>query len=133
MDLSAYIGLPYAERGRTRAGLDCWGLVRLVYLETWGIKLPVYLEDDYAAADMARTSHLIDRHRQAGWSPVEAGTERTGDVILLRVMGLPCHVGLVAGKGRMLHVMGEQDVTCERYGSALWAKRVMGFYRYVNP
>lgn len=132
MDLSHYIGLPYAERGRTRAGLDCWGLVRLVYLETWGTLLPVYLEDDYAVADMARTSHLIDRHRQACWSPVAAGAERVGDVILLRVMGLPCHVGLVAGSGRMLHVMGEQGVTCERYESALWAKRVMGFYRHAS-
>ena len=37
-----YLGLRYLLGGRTRAGLDCWGLVCLVYREQRGIELPVF-------------------------------------------------------------------------------------------
>lgn len=35
-----YVGLPYRAGGRERDGLDCWGLIRLIYREEKGILLP---------------------------------------------------------------------------------------------
>lgn len=32
-----YAAIPYVDGGRTRAGVDCWGLVRLVLLEQFGV------------------------------------------------------------------------------------------------
>ncbi|NMW23861.1 C40 family peptidase, partial [Rhodanobacter denitrificans] len=37
-----YVGIPYRTHGRDRAGVDCWGLVRLVMAEVFGAELPDY-------------------------------------------------------------------------------------------
>ena len=35
-----YVGLPWAWKGRTSEGVDCYGLLRLVYRDERGIALP---------------------------------------------------------------------------------------------
>ena len=39
--VSAYVGLPFKEGGRNRYGLDCYGLLRLVINERFGLMTPV--------------------------------------------------------------------------------------------
>ena len=45
-----YIGTPFKAFGRTMEGCDCWGLLRIVYREAFGIELPSYVSD-YTATD----------------------------------------------------------------------------------
>jgi cell wall-associated NlpC family hydrolase len=122
-----YIGLPFKSLGRTRAGLDCWGMVYLVYHEVFQRDVPRYGEyvDAY---DIEEVSALIRGEIVTRWC--EVSSEQLGDVVLLRVRGQPCHVGVVVARGKFLHSF-EGTLSCiERYECPKWARRVEGFFQY---
>ena len=121
-----YVGLPYAAKGRTRAGLDCWGLVRLVYADQFGIALPS-LAEQYKAGDAASETETVARERE-GWERTQ--TPRTGDVAIFRILGEETHVGLITQPGFFLHVRAGQDAVVDRLDSPRWKQRLTGIYRY---
>lgn len=130
LDIADYIGIPFLTHGRTREGLDCWGLVRLVYHERFGIDLPS-LAEGYADATLDRSGvcSLVEAERPA-WILVTPGEEQPGDVVLLRLRGLPVHVGVVTRPGWMLHVTAGVETTEERFDDGLWKLRVAGVFRH---
>lgn len=124
-----YIGLPFEDHGRSRSGLDCWGLARLVLSEQFGIALPSFAAEYRRTTDTGRISDLILREIPA-WQFVAAGEEALGDIIILRQRGAPMHVGIVLGDKRMLHIERGIDSAIEAYSGPCWRDRVFGFYRY---
>jgi cell wall-associated NlpC family hydrolase len=111
--LHGYVGLPFLDGGRKRTdgGLDCWGLVRLIYAEQAGIELPSYGE--ISAADLAGVAGAIAADCFADpWSRVDIAEARILDVVVVkdwvRVDGRPqrrpAHVGVMIDAGRLLHV-----------------------------
>lgn len=125
-----YIGLPFADHGRTRDGVDCWGLVRLILAEQFGIIVPSYDGTYRHTTDRGDLDHLISRERAFAWSEVHPGTERAGDVVLLRCLGAACHVGLVLAAGVMIHAEVGLNTVLDRYDSTRWQARVIGIYRW---
>jgi cell wall-associated NlpC family hydrolase len=129
--LAQYVGIPYATGGRDRAqGLDCWGLVCLVWRERFGLEEPPWAAPAWAGkADNLAVAGFIAQERERAYDPVEAGQERLGDAVLIRMRGHPLHVGLVVAPGRMLHTH-ERTMSCiDTYTGLEWSKRVLGFYR----
>jgi cell wall-associated NlpC family hydrolase len=124
-----YIGLPFAERGRDRKGVDCWGLVRLVMAEQFGRSLPAFTNEYDHTCNQTKIAALVAREVPR-WRKVVASEEQLGDVIVMRVRGVPMHVGLVLGDGQMLHTEKGINSTLERYTSSRWHQRLAGFYRY---
>lgn len=124
-----YIGLPFLDHGRDRAGLDCWGLVRLAVGEQFNISLPAFLGEYKTSIDTASIAALVEREALL-WMPVRPSEERLGDVIVLRLKGQPVHVGLVLGDMQMLHVEQGVDSAIEKYSSPRWKDRIYRFYRY---
>lgn len=126
-----YTGIPFRADGRTRDGLDCWGLVVMVYRERLGIVLPeypgAYPDDSPEALANAAGVARVERQR---WTRVE--TPRIYDVALLRLQGLPCHVGVVVSRGQMLHVMAGIESVVEDYAGTHWRNRIEGFYRHAG-
>ena len=124
-----YIGLPFKEHGRDRGGVDCFGLVYLVLAEKFGLRLPAYL-DGYASTEDAEDIARIIRGEMAPWRLVPSGEELPGDVVLIRMLNHPMHVGFVVANGWMLHIEEGIDACLERYDGAKWRRRLIGIYRH---
>ena len=129
-DWGQYVGLPHRPHGRDRDGLDCWGLVRLVYAEALGIDLPSYVEDCPDLSERADLAALITGERDAGpWRQV--AKPAAFDVLLFRVGPHATHVALAINSRDMLHLHGRSHSVIERIAAPMWAKRLVGVYRYA--
>ena len=127
---SRYVGIPFVPHGETHDGVDCWGLLSLVYWEVFKRPLPPYPgirwnvgQDEGPIADGAR-------QYMTQFEPVELGREQVGDGVMLRMAGLPVHVGLVVAPGWMLHASIGAASVIESFQRSTWKKRVLGIYRY---
>lgn len=127
---NAYVGTPYKDKGRTREnGVDCWGLVRLVYHDLLGVDLPSLGDGYSSASDRCAVARLVCGQKWA-WEMLDSGTERPLDLVLLRIGDAECHVGIVAERGLMLHVLRGRNAVVERYGGPSWRNRVASLWRY---
>lgn len=126
MNFEKYVGIPYSEKGRDVTGLDCYGLVRLIYKNEYKIDLPSF-SAEYNADDNNRIQDLIAQYKE-GWEPVE--TPSTGDVVIFRIMGVESHIGLVISPTQFIHVRENQDSAIESLNAYKWSKRVVGFFKY---
>lgn len=119
----------FADKGRGPDSFDCWGLVKAVYSKHKGIELPSY-DDIYqdTIKDCAAISANVIERTSNEWTPTDAPHEF--DVVVLRMRGLPMHVGMVTKPDYMLHCHEGVGVSHERMTDARWVNRVLGFYRY---
>jgi len=130
--VSPYIGLPFREKGRSTDGVDCWGLVRLVYAERFGIALPD-LSDRYAASEDGPTvERTVEGETAPGGSWRLREAPEVGSVGVFRVKGLPSHVGIAVADGRFLHSFPGVNSVVESYQSPAWSNRLVGWYEFAG-
>ncbi len=123
-----YIGIPYKDKGRDLDGIDCWGLVRLVYKQEYNISLPSF-SDEYIQQDVDRIQDLISQYKE-GWEPLDSPEE--GCVVLFRVLGTESHIGVAVNSTHFLHAREGQDSAVESFSSPHWNKRIIGYFKYVE-
>ena len=123
-----YVGIPYRDNGRDLDGMDCWGLARYVYNKEFNITLPSFSED-YDGNDSLRIQELIAQYKE-GWESVEE--PKSGDLVLLRVLGTQSHVGIITEYPYFLHAREGHESSIERLDSSMWEKRVVGIFRYTE-
>lgn len=150
-----YMRVPFVDLGRSRAGVDCWGLIYLALTEQAGAAVPLFLDEYENTADREYISALIERKRQsAPFRPVAprrpdekaqayirrlAPLVRPLDVLLLPMVGELCHVGIAFGAGRFLHAEVGRGVLNNTFDPTReqgerWALRLAagGAYRHVK-
>lgn len=119
--------IPFAQRGRTREGLDCWGGFRLVNLEQFHISLPNY--GGYRDADDAGGVQAVLKDEQGSWRNID-GPRQVGDAALFRIKGDRLHIGMAVSATRMLHWLEGVGASVEEWASPVWAPRLIGWHRY---
>ena len=121
----AYLGWPFCEGGRSRAGIDCLGLYLLVNRERLGLVLP-----DLACTRADAVRFRLVEAQRAAWQPVSPEAVREGDLVLLRAGGHLAHVGYAVDGAWMLHIEDALGSRLARYDRPPTVSRVEGVYRY---
>jgi cell wall-associated NlpC family hydrolase len=123
-----YIGIPFVSNGRTMDGCDCYGLVRLVLLNEYGIYLPELTDDYTNALNVREIARLFSKRR-----PVLAAEKITGPrekaVVVITEHGVPAHIGIAAGGGYILHTGAKTGSVCQRETHPGLRGRIEGYYR----
>lgn len=119
--------------GRDRDGLDCYGLVHLIYAEQYGIHLPSYV-GHYDGPNDPALPYVIQAGARLGWRPIPPDVPLgPGDVLLIGGAGQPRHVGIAIDRCWFLHIEATTNVVRERVCAIMWRRRIVARYRWDGP
>jgi cell wall-associated NlpC family hydrolase len=127
-----YLDLPWLEKGRTRAGIDCWGLVRLVLGEQCGADLPAFDEAYLTTHERAQIEAAIAGEVVELATRIDLAAAREFDVLELLDHGRPTHLGIVVSSRRMLHIPRGGFSEMPRWDNGEWAGKVVGAWRWIG-
>ena len=116
LTLEHLVGHPYV------GNFGCFVVVRKA-LESIGKAIPDYSE---GLREIDRLAALQTRLAEHG---VEVANPERGDVVLLRVMGEPGHIGIMLNPSDMLHCMSGTEACIDRITSPRWKGRIIGYWR----
>ena len=123
-----YLGISWRDGGRDRTGLDCWGLVSLVYLKEFGVNLLDF--DSMGKTHSEKCLDYLSSDLMDNWTSLDKPVE--GCVVLFSWKDKPTHVG-VWTQGHVLHILESGDSNCINLDyfikqGRMWSIR--GYYEY---
>jgi proteasome lid subunit RPN8/RPN11 len=122
------IGRPFVHGTR----LDCYGLVRDYYKETYNISLACYDHDRYWWEDENDTSFYEEKHEEQGFYKVTDGSLQVGDLIIMTIRAKkPNHAAIYMGNNRILHHMFGKLSKYEVYGG-YWEEHTSFILRHKD-
>lgn len=123
IEIRDLIGKPYAPHGRGPDYYDCYGAA-IEACWWFGKRL---LDKAIKAIDSLSNASLID-DMKATLHATRIEQPVAGAVVVLRVAGLPCHIGVCLGDGNFIHAMKDLGVHVDSLSS--WKHRIEGFYTW---
>lgn len=133
---SAYIGVPFRHRGRSRLGVDCVGLGVLSYADC-GVAVPdfrLYGREPHRDGLTARMAAALGEPVRV--APVSLGELVDGDVVVMRFAVQPHHVAIVGQRDyggtpalTLIHADGEVGRVHEQRLTPDMAARITHVFR----
>ena len=120
--ITDYIGIPYLDKGQTKAGCDCWGLVQLYFSEVHHKILPDFV-GLYQKDLTKELPHLLEE--------ISEKDIKKDDIVLLRAVGRGLHCGIYLGNKKMLH-SHNNDSHIVSLAIDMWKDRILTYFRVLN-
>ncbi|WP_228350325.1 NlpC/P60 family protein [Rhodocaloribacter litoris] len=114
-EVATWIGTPHRWGGASRAGVDCSGLVHVLFGELFALRLPRTTEAQ------ARTG-----------TPVRPEALRAGDLVFFQIDKRTRHVGIYLCCGEFAHASSSLGVTISHLDEPYW-QRAFRAARRVLP
>jgi len=129
MDIMKYIKIPFKDRGRDENGVDCFGLVQMIYQDEFKIQLPSYIEMYANEKDKKAICHAINSEKKlSGW--LETTTPKFGNLIILNLLGRPLHLGVMLDENTFIHCMKGKGTIIENTTDISWRNRINGYLKW---
>ena len=129
MDIMKYIKIPFKDRGRDENGVDCFGLVQMIYQDEFKIQLPSYIEMYANEKDKKAICHAINSEKKlSGW--LETTTPKFGNLIILNLLGRPLHLGVMLDENTFIHCMKGKGTIIENTSDISWRNRINGYLKW---
>jgi cell wall-associated NlpC family hydrolase len=128
-----YVGLPWQFAGRSRDGVDCWGLLWLVYRDVLKVEVASYARATIDAPEREQIATLMAGELvKSPWVDVQPGQEREFDMAVFKRAGIDSHVGIVVEPGRMLHITHGAESRVERSDQGRWKSKLIALHRHES-
>jgi hypothetical protein len=117
IDVRKYLGLPYEK-------YNCFDIVKDFYKDFFDLDLSNYFEGS-AVPNRKEISSLIISNKG---DFVEVDTPEVGDIVVIRLFGFECHMGVCIGGGEFIHSskgVGSHIGRLSRY-----QRLISGYYRH---
>ncbi|MBM3210609.1 NlpC/P60 family protein [Candidatus Poribacteria bacterium] len=125
-----YVGIPYKHQGRDMNGLDCWGLIKLVYKENLGIEI-WDINADYSEDWCWEGKDYFIENYQKQWERVK--NPSIFDVVLINNgRGTSNHAGVMLGNNMFIHCV-KAGVVISKITDKMWKDKITGIFRFKAP
>lgn len=107
-ELYKWLGTPHVLRSRGQGGIDCSGLVKIIFRKVYGMELKGSSQD---------ISRLVN--------PVKVEELKEGDLVFFRIyhQSRIDHVGIFLGNGRFIHTSASSGVTISEMSAFYYRRR----------
>lgn len=123
-----FLGVPYKHKGRDLNGLDCYGLVILLYRERGYEVLDIEADYDEDWRWKGKDYFIENYHKQ--W--IKLDRPKYLDTVLFKNnKGVAIHGGICLNNGRFIHTC-KAGTVISRWTDPIWLQKIEGFYRLKN-
>lgn len=102
-EIQSWLGTPHRMGGLSRRGIDCSGLVVVLYDDLFGMRLP------RTTAALMRQGRRVDKQSLTA-----------GDLVFFKPGGKYNHVGIYLGHGEFVHTSTSNGVMLSRMDDHYW-------------